>query len=125
MQGPQWSKDAQARIDALDKKVKNLTGVEEAHTLPEHIEDAAGMLATPIPAAKVAEEAPMLQRALEYIAPVHPPTLGRYATDSVALGSVGAGLDKLIERLSAKAAPDRSQLDPEFEQAAMDSTNAE
>ena len=124
MHAPDWSKDAQARLEALDKRVKDVTGVGDAHTLPEHIEDAAGMLATPLPAAKVAEEAPMLQRALEYLTPVRPPTIGRYATDSAALGTVGTGLDKLIERLSQKPARDPGALDPEFEQAAMEHTNA-
>lgn len=124
MHAPQWSKDAQARLDALDKKVREVTGVGQAQTLPEHIEDAAGMLATPLPAAKVAKETPMLQRALEYLAPVRPPTAARYATDSAALGGVSAGLDKLIERLSQKPARDPGALDPEFEQAAVEHTNA-
>lgn len=124
MHAPDWSRDAQARLDALDKKVQEVTGVGQAKTLPEHIEDAASMLATPLPASKVAEEAPMLQRALEYIAPVRPPTVARYATDSAALGGVSAGLDKLIERLSQKPACEPGALDPEFEQAAMEHTNA-
>jgi hypothetical protein len=120
---PAWSDEASARLDALDKRVKEVTGVGDAQTLPEHIEDAAGMLATPLPASKVAKEAPMLQRALEYMAPVRPPTAARYATDSTALGGLGYGLDELTKKLAAhKAAPEA--VDPLFEQAAMDTTNA-
>lgn len=119
----QWSHDAARRLDALDRRVKEVTGVGDAHTLPEHIEDAAGMLATPIPAARVAKEAPMLQRALEYFTPVRPPTLSRYATDSAALGSVSTGLDKLANLVAAKKKPDNS-VDPEFEEMAMNNSNS-
>jgi hypothetical protein len=123
---PQWSTDAGERLDQLDKKVKQTTGVGDAQTLPEHIEDAAGMLASPIPASSVAKEAPMLQRALEYLTPVRPPTLARYATDAAGLGSASAGLDALAARLAAKKSAQNQpeQVDPEFEDAAIADTNA-
>jgi hypothetical protein len=125
LKGPQWSQDAQARLDALDAKVKQSTGIGDAHTLPEHIEDAAAMLATPLPAAKIAKEAPMLQRALEYLTPVRPPTMARYATDSGAMGGIGAGIDAIAKRLAARRAIPPETVDPAFEDAAMESTNAQ
>jgi hypothetical protein len=125
MQSPKWSTDASDRLDKLDQKVKQTTGVGDAQTLPEHIEDAAGMLATPIPASKVAEEAPMLQRALEYFTPVRPPSLARYATDSTALGGASAGLDALASRLAAKRAAGASPVDPQIEDTAMENANAQ
>lgn len=121
---PKWSDDAAARVDALDKAAEKVTGVGAAHSLPEHVEDAAAMLATPFPASKVAGEAPMAQRIFEYLTPVRPPTMGRYATDSAILGGAGSALDKILDRMSAKAAPKDTSVDPEFEQAAMDSTNS-
>lgn len=124
---PKWSDDAAKRVEDLDQAVARDTGVGTAHSLPEHIEDAAGMLATPLPAAKVAGEAPAVQRLFEYLAPVRPPTLGRYASDSTILGGVGTALDKILDRLSSKpeskpVAHDTS-VDPEFEQTAMNATN--
>lgn len=121
---PKWSDDAAARVDALDKAAEGVTGVGAAHSLPEHIEDAAAMLATPFPASRVAGEAPMTQRIFEYLTPVRPPTMGRYATDSAILGGAGSALDKLLDRMSAKAASKDTSVDPEFEQAAMDYTNS-
>lgn len=99
---PDWSKQAQQRLDQLDKRVKETTGVGDAHTLPEHIEDAAAMLATPLPAAKVAGEAPAAQRLLEFLTPVRPPTVGRYATDATAIGGLSASLDALARRLAER-----------------------
>lgn len=123
-QGPAWSREAQDRLAALDKRVQETTGVGDARTLPEHIEDAAGMLATPLPAAKVAKEAPMLQRMLEYLTPVRPPTASRYATDSAALGGFSAALDKLMQRVSKTPLKEDHTVDPEIEDAAINSTNA-
>lgn len=120
---PKWSDDAAARVEALDKAASQETGVGQAHSLPEHIEDAAGMLATPFPASKVAGEAPVIQRLFEYLTPVRPPTMGRYASDSTMLGGVSTALDKLMERLASKSKPEDTSVDPEFEQAAIDSTN--
>lgn len=120
---PKWSDDAADRVSALDRAVEKETGVGQAHSFPEHVEDAAGMLATPFPASKVAGEAPTLQRIFEYLSPVRPPTMGRYVTDSAMLGGVGTGLDKLIEKLS-KTKPKDTSVDPEFEQAAINSTNS-
>jgi hypothetical protein len=125
MKPPSWSTDAAARLDQLDQKVKQTTGVGDAQTVPEHIEDAGAMLATPLPATKVAEEAPMLQRALEYLTPVRPPTLARYATDSVGLGGASAGLDAIAQRLAAKKAVQRqpTQPDSQIEDTAIADTN--
>lgn len=122
MQSPKWSDDASARLDQLDKRVKSVTGVGDAQTLPEHIEDAAGMLATPVPASKVAKEAPMLQRALEYLTPVRPPTMARYATDSAGMGGISAGIDEIAKRLAARHAP-TGEADQQFEDAAMANAN--
>lgn len=122
MQSPKWSDDASARLDQLDKRVKSVTGVGDAQTLPEHIEDAAGMLATPVPASKVAKEAPMFQRALEYLTPVRPPTMARYATDSAGMGGISAGIDEIAKRLAARHAP-TGEADPQFEDAAITDTN--
>lgn len=123
---PQWSSDAAARLAALDSKVSSATGVGPAQTLPEHVEDAAAMLATPFPASKVAKEAPTLQRMLEFLTPVRPPSLGRYASDSAMLGGTSSGLDALAARLAAQKAtpPDNAQADPQFEQTALDYTNS-
>jgi hypothetical protein len=123
LQAPSWSNDAAARLDLLDQKVKGATGVGDATTLPEHIEDAVGMLATPMPASKVAKEAPMLQRALEYLTPVRPPTVGRFATDSIGMGGLGSGIDELSKRLASHQQPS-SDVDPSFEDAAVSQTNA-
>lgn len=123
---PEWSTSAAARLAALDKQVAASTGVGEAHTLPEHMEDAAAMLATPIPATGELREAPMLRRALEYFTPVRPTTAGRYATDTAALGGTSAGLDALVKRLAAKESPpDNAGADPQIADAALDYTNAE
>lgn len=122
---PQWSQDAAARLEALNRKVASTTGIGEAQTLPEHIEDAAAMLATPMPATKVAKEAPMLQRALEYLTPVRPP-ISRYGTDSAVLGGSSAAIEALIKRLASRSpTPDNNGApgDPGFETAAMQQTN--
>jgi hypothetical protein len=126
LQSPQWSTDAAARLAALDKKVASATGVGEAQTLPEHIEDAAGMLATPFPAAKVVEEAPAVQRALELLTPLRPPTLARYGTDSALFGGTNAALQALTNKVAAKpSTPDNSGAgaDPAFAAAALQATN--
>lgn len=118
---PQWSTDAAGRLAQLEKQVQGTTGVGEAHTLPEHLEDAAAMLATPLPAAKVAKEAPTLQRLLEMLTPVRPPSLSRYAGDSAMLGGASAGLDSLVRRVAGHAPP--KGVDPEFQRTAMDTPN--
>lgn len=123
---PQWSSDAAARLAALDRKVAASTGIGEAQTLPEHLEDAAAMLATPFPASKVAKEAPALQRMLEMLTPLRPPTLARYGTDSAMLGGANAGLQALTNKLAGKAPiPDNSGAgaDPAFAAAALQATN--
>lgn len=113
---PQWSTDAATRLAALDKRVQQVTGVGEAQSLPEHLEDAAAMLATPMPASKVAKEAPTLQRLMELLTPTRPPTVARYAGDTAMLGGASAGLSALAQRL--KGAPSTGdagapQADPE------------
>lgn len=110
-----WSRDAAARLDALDQKVKQTTGVGDPHTLPEHLEDAASSLITPFPASKAIQEAPMARRLFEYLTPVRPNTLGRFATDSTVLGGLSAGIDKLADRVAAKKAPVAAAPDPTLE----------
>ena len=124
MEPPKWSTDAGARLDQLDQKVKQTTGVGDAQTVPEHVEDAAGMLATPFPASKVAKEAPMFQRALEYLTPVRPPTAARYVTDSAGMGGLSAGIDAIAQRLAAKKTTQNSPVDPQIEDAALADTNS-
>ena|ERR1700761_242451 len=120
---PQWSLDAAARLAQLERRVAATTGVSPAQTLPEHLEDAAAMLATPLPAAKVAKEAPALQRALEMLTPVRPPTIARYAGDTAVLGSSTAALDALAKRLTAAKPASADPVDPAIEQAALAQTN--
>lgn len=103
--GPQFSQNAAARLAALNKKVSDVTGVGDAHTLPEHLEDAAAMLTAPMPASKLAGEAPALQRMLEFLTPMRPPTLKRFATDTGLVGGIGSGLEALNQRLAAKSPP--------------------
>lgn len=80
--GPQWSQDALQRLAALQERLKTETGVSEAHTLPEHVIDAAAALTSPLAAGKA-------PRALEFVLPVRPNTLGRFAQDSAVLGTLG------------------------------------
>lgn len=123
---PKFSTDAAERLAKLEERVRKTTGVGEAQTIPEHLEDAAAMLATPLPAAKIAEEAPALQRLLEMVAPVRPPTLARYATDSGIIGGSSAALDAISKRIAAKAStppPDNSPPDTTVEDQAMQNAN--
>lgn len=98
---PQFSQDAAERLRKLDAAVSKSTDVGEAHTLPEHLEDAAAMLASPFPASKVAGEAKGMQRAFEALVPVRPPTLGRYLGDTAMLGGGNASLDAVLAKLSS------------------------
>jgi hypothetical protein len=114
-----FSTDAADRLAQLDRAVSSKTGISEAQTLPEHLEDAAAMLARPIPAAGELREAPMLRRAVEFLTPVRPTTAGRYAGDTAMLGGSAAALQALNDRLNRKPyVSPSSQLDTTVEDAA-------
>lgn len=83
--GPEWSQRAAQRLAAIQGKLKGETGVPEAHTLPEHVIDAAAALTSPVAVGKA-------PRALEAVLPVRPNTLGQFARDSALLGAAGNAL---------------------------------
>jgi len=97
---PQWSRDAADRLDRLQQAMNREHGVGEAHTLPEHLTDAAASLVSPIPALGEGKTAGAAGRLLEMTTPLRPRTLKNFATDTALMGGAGAGIDALTQRLS-------------------------
>jgi len=97
---PQWSQDASDRLERLRSAMNQHFNIGEAHSLPEHMTDAAASLVTPIPMTKAGEEAGLLKRALEMVTPLRPRTVKNFATDTAVLGGLGTGIDALTQRLS-------------------------
>jgi hypothetical protein len=106
---PQWSRDASDRLEQLRAGMNKQFGVGEAHSLPEHMTDAAASLVTPVPMTKAGESAGLIKRLLEMTTPLRPRTLKNFATDTAGLGVVGTGLDALTERLAKLHAQAGSQ----------------
>ena len=97
---PQWSKDASDRLERLRSAMNQRYDVGEAHSLPEHMTDAAASLVSPIPMAKAGSEANLGRRLLEMTTPLRPRTVKGFATDTAVLGGIGTGIDALTDRLS-------------------------
>jgi hypothetical protein len=97
---PQWSKDASDRLERLRAAMNSRFGIGEAHSIPEHMTDAAASLVSPIPMAKEGEQANLARRVLEMTTPLRPRTVKNFATDTAVLGGLGTGIDALTDRLS-------------------------
>lgn len=97
---PQWSQAAALRLDALRSAMNEKFNVGEAHSIPEHMTDAAASLVSPVPMTKAGEAAGPLKRLLEMTIPARPRTLRTFGTDTALLGGVTTGLDALTDRLS-------------------------
>lgn len=97
---PQWSKDASGRLDQLRTAMNSKFGVGDAHTLPEHLTDAAASLVSPIPAMGDAKAAGTAGRLLEMTTPLRPRTLKNFGADTAMMGGANAGIDALTRRLS-------------------------
>lgn len=116
--GPHPTSDlASERLQQLHEQVSKAMNVPEASGLKEHVLDAAGMLATPIPGGALAKEAPMLQRILEMAGPVAPPTLRRYVGDSTAFGAINS-VPEALAALKAHLGTLSSNEDPQAEEQA-------
>jgi hypothetical protein len=106
---PQWSKDASDRLERLRAAMNSRFGIGEAHSIPEHMTDAAASLVSPIPMAKEGEQANLARRVLEMTTPLRPRTVKNFATDTAVLGGLGTGIDALTDRLSRLRAQAGSQ----------------
>ena len=105
---PQWSQDASGRLEQLRSAMNKQYGVKDAHSLPEHLTDAAASLISPIPALGDAKAAGAAGRLLEMTTPLRPRTLKNFATDTALMGGASAGVDALTQklaRLQAQAQP--------------------
>lgn len=98
---PQWSQDASGRLDQLRQAMNKANGVGDAHTLPEHLTDAAASLVSPIPALGDAKAAGAAGRLLEMTTPLRPRNLRNFATDTALMGGANAGIDALTQRLAS------------------------
>lgn len=97
---PQWSQDASGRLDQLRQAMNKANGVGDAHTLPEHLTDAAASLVSPIPALGDAKAAGAAGRLLEMTTPLRPRSLKNFAQDTAMMGGASAGVDALTQKLS-------------------------
>lgn len=110
---PQWSQDASNRLDQLRAAMNKQEGVSEAHTLPEHLTDAAASLVSPIPMTKAGREASIAKRLLEMTTPLRPRTVKDFVTDTALLGGIGYGADSAADRLEKlRAQQANPPLDP-------------